>query len=152
MSFFKIAVPDALVVHDELDLPLGSIKLKRGGGEAGHNGLKSVSAELGTRDYVRLRVGVGRPAVGDVSEFLLSPLPTATANELEASFDEARAAIDLWVRHGLERAMNLVNRKVLASKASPERLASKDGTQEAAAGEAAGNEQKSVDPEAGQPD
>ena len=111
MSFFKIAVPDALVVHDELDLPLGSIKLKRGGGEAGHNGLKSVSAELGTRDYVRLRVGVGRPALGEVSDFLLSPLPSAAATELEASFDEARAAIDLWVRHGVERAMNLVNRK-----------------------------------------
>jgi peptidyl-tRNA hydrolase, PTH1 family len=111
MSFFKIAVPDALVVHDELDLPLGSIKLKRGGGEAGHNGLKSVSAELGTRDYVRLRVGVGRPALGEVSDFLLSPLPSAAATELEASFDEARAAIDLWVRHGVDRAMNLVNRK-----------------------------------------
>ncbi len=111
MSFFKIAVPDALVVHDELDLPLGSIKLKRGGGEAGHNGLKSLSAELGTRDYVRLRVGVGRPAFGEVSDFLLSPLPSAAAAELEASLDEARAAIDLWVRHGVERAMNLVNRK-----------------------------------------
>lgn len=111
MSFFKIAAADALVVHDELDLPLGSIKLKRGGGEAGHNGLKSVSAELGTRDYVRLRVGVGRPALGEVSDFLLSPLPSAAATELEASLDEARAAIDLWVRHGVERAMNLVNRK-----------------------------------------
>jgi PTH1 family peptidyl-tRNA hydrolase len=152
LSFFKIAVPDALVVHDELDLPLGSVKLKRGGGEAGHNGLKSVSAELGTRDYVRLRVGVGRPAVGEVSDFLLSPLPSAAATELEASFDEARAAIDLWVRHGVERAMNLVNRKVLAGKASPERLPANDGTQEAAASEAAGDERKLVDPEAGQPD
>lgn len=152
MSFFKITEDHALVVHDELDLPLGSVKLKRGGGEAGHNGLKSVSAELGTRDYVRLRVGVGRPAVGEVSDFLLSPLPSAAATELEASFDEARAAIDLWVRHGVERAMNLVNRKVLAGKASPERLPANDGTQEAAASEAAGDERKLVDPEAGQPD
>jgi PTH1 family peptidyl-tRNA hydrolase len=127
MSFFKIPVESTLVVHDELDLPLGSIKLKRGGGEAGHNGLKSVSAELGTKDYARLRVGVGRPVAaaspvtrspvtrspvaGDVSDFLLSPLPQVAAAELELSFDDARLAIDLWARHGIEHAMNRVNRK-----------------------------------------
>jgi peptidyl-tRNA hydrolase, PTH1 family len=111
MSFFKIPVEGALIVHDELDLPLGSVKLKRGGGEAGHNGLKSVSAELGTKDYARLRVGVGRPTSGEVSEFLLSPLPAAAAAELALRFDDARLAIDLWARHGIEHAMNRVNRK-----------------------------------------
>jgi peptidyl-tRNA hydrolase, PTH1 family len=114
MSFFKIPIESALVVHDELDLPFGSVKLKRGGGEAGHNGLKSVSAELGTQEYVRLRVGVGRPPAGEVSEFLLSPLPPATASALAASFDGARAAIELWVRHGLEYAMNRINRKIFS--------------------------------------
>jgi PTH1 family peptidyl-tRNA hydrolase len=111
MSFFKIPTDGALVVHDELDLPLGAIKLKRGGGEAGHNGLKSVSAELGTQEYVRLRVGVGRPPTGAVTEFLLSPLAGPAASELVASFDDAGSAIDLWVRHGLDYAMNRVNRK-----------------------------------------
>jgi PTH1 family peptidyl-tRNA hydrolase len=109
-------------VHDELDLPLGTIKLKRGGGEAGHNGLKSMSAELGTQDYVRLRVGVGRPASGEVSEFLLSPLAESAAAELGASFDDARSAIDLWVRHGLEFAMNRVNRKPPAAGCEAEKL------------------------------
>ncbi|HTV23591.1 MAG TPA: aminoacyl-tRNA hydrolase, partial [Polyangiaceae bacterium] len=110
MSFFKISVVDALVVHDELDLPFGSVKLKHGGGEAGHNGLKSVSAELGTRDYARLRVGVGRPAesgaTGEVSDFLLAPLSSARATELEQSLGDTCSAIDLWRTQGLEQAMN----------------------------------------------
>lgn len=119
MSFFKISVPDALVVHDELDLPFGSVKLKHGGGEAGHNGLKSVSAELGTRDYARLRVGVGRPAEGDVSDYLLAPLPSARANELYQCLDDVCAAIDMWRVHGLEQAMNRVNRKPTREHKAP---------------------------------
>jgi PTH1 family peptidyl-tRNA hydrolase len=119
MSFFKITVPDALIVHDELDLPLGSVKLKHGGGEAGHNGLKSVTAELGTRDYARLRVGVGRPTEGEVSDYLLTPLAGARATELEQSLDDVRDAIDLWLVHGLEQAMNRVNRKVAREQKAP---------------------------------
>jgi peptidyl-tRNA hydrolase, PTH1 family len=115
MSFFKIPEDATLVVHDELDLPLGSIKLKRGGGEAGHNGLKSVSSELGTREYVRLRIGVGRPEDGDVTGFLLSPLAAPAASALAASFDDARLAIELWVSLGLEPAMNRVNRKPVSA-------------------------------------
>jgi peptidyl-tRNA hydrolase, PTH1 family len=110
MSFFKISVESALVVHDELDLPLATLKLKRGGGEAGHNGLKSVSAELGVRDYARLRVGVGRPLAGEVKDYLLTPLDDERASELRACFDEARSAIELWAREGIEQAMNQVNR------------------------------------------
>lgn len=113
MAFFEIAVEQALVVHDELDLPFGSLRLKRGGGEAGHNGLKSISAQLGTRDYARLRIGVGRPPAGEgVRDFLLAPLASSSAAELAQSLPEADAAIELWVRDGIERAMNLVNRKV----------------------------------------
>jgi PTH1 family peptidyl-tRNA hydrolase len=119
MSFFKITVPDALIVHDELDLPLGSVKLKRGGGEAGHNGLKSITAELGTRDYARLRVGVGRPGEGEVSDYLLAPLSGPRATELEQSLDDVRDAIDLWLTHGLEQAMNRVNRKVAREHKAP---------------------------------
>jgi peptidyl-tRNA hydrolase, PTH1 family len=119
MSFFKITVPDALIVHDELDLPFGSVKLKQGGGEAGHNGLKSITAELGTRDYARLRVGVGRPTEGEVSDYLLSPLPGARATELEQNLDDVRDAIDLWLAHGLEQAMNRVNRKVAREHKAP---------------------------------
>jgi PTH1 family peptidyl-tRNA hydrolase len=120
MSFFQIEGQAALVVHDELDLPLGSVKLKQGGGEAGHNGLKSISAELGTRDYSRLRVGVGRPVAGEVRDFLLSPMSEADAARLDESLDDARHAIDLWARQGIEQAMNVVNRKVAPLKACSE--------------------------------
>jgi peptidyl-tRNA hydrolase, PTH1 family len=111
MSFFKIDTGSALVVHDELDLPVAALKLKLGGGEAGHNGLKSVSAEVGTRDYARLRVGVGRPLMGEVKDYLLSPLDGERASQLRACFDDARSAIELWAREGIEPAMNQVNRK-----------------------------------------
>lgn len=119
MSFFEISEQSTLVVHDELDLPLGALKLKRGGGEAGHNGLKSISAEIGTREYSRLRVGVGRPTTGDVADFLLQPLPSADATKLEACFGAARDAIGLWARQGMDKAMNWVNRQV-AGAPNPE--------------------------------
>jgi PTH1 family peptidyl-tRNA hydrolase len=112
MSFFEISEESTLVVHDELDLPLGTVKLKRGGGEAGHNGLKSISAEIGTRDYSRLRVGVGRPTSGEVADFLLRPLDDADATKLEGCFGAARDAIQLWARQGMDKAMNWVNRQV----------------------------------------
>lgn len=112
MSFFEISEQSTLVVHDELDLPLGTLKLKRGGGEAGHNGLKSISAEIGTRDYARLRVGVGRPTTGDVADFLLRPLDDADATKLQGCFGAARSAIQLWARQGMDKAMSSVNRQV----------------------------------------
>jgi PTH1 family peptidyl-tRNA hydrolase len=111
MSFFELSEADTLIVHDELDLPLGSLKLKRGGGEAGHNGLKSVSAALGTRDYFRLRVGVGRPKEGEVTDFLLTALPGADVEKLEGGIQAARAAIELVARQGIDRAMSSVNRR-----------------------------------------
>jgi PTH1 family peptidyl-tRNA hydrolase len=116
MDFFQIEQDQALVVHDELDLPLGALKLKRGGGEAGHNGLKSVSAELGTRDYARLRVGVGRPEAGEVVDYLLAPLPADAVARLGERLDAAEEAIGLWAKHGIEHAMNLVNRKAAGER------------------------------------
>lgn len=128
MSFFNITVQGALIVHDELDLPFGSVKLKQGGGEAGHNGLKSVTAELGTRDYARLRVGVGRPVEGEVSDYLLAPLPSARATELDQSLEDVTAAIDLWLVHGLEQAMNRVNRKIAREQKAPPATSGGPGT------------------------
>lgn len=122
MAFLDLAEDRTLVVHDELDLPLGSVKLKRGGGEAGHNGLRSVSKELGTRDYLRLRVGVGRPRTGEVVDFLLSPLSPAETERLEDGVGVAGDAIELVVQQGFERAMNQINRRVTSSAtaAAPE--------------------------------
>jgi PTH1 family peptidyl-tRNA hydrolase len=148
MSFFALSEADTFIVHDELDLPLGSLKLKRGGGEAGHNGLKSVSAALGTRDYFRLRVGVGRPKGGEVSDFLLAPLPDADLGRLEGGIQAARAAIELVARQGVDRAMGSVNRRA----AAPGEGAAGATEAETTAGEAAGAEATAEIPEAGRPD
>jgi peptidyl-tRNA hydrolase, PTH1 family len=111
MSFFEIPVESTLVVHDEIDLPFGSVKLKRGGGEAGHRGLESVSAEVGSRDYLRVRVGVGKPASGAVADYLLEPLAAAEQAELASALEAARDAALAVARHGIDRAMNQVNRQ-----------------------------------------
>jgi len=118
MSFFEIPVSDTLVVHDELDLAFGCVKLKRGGGEAGHHGLESVSAELGSRDYARCRVGVGKPTEGPLVDYLLTPLPALRHAALESAVDRSCQAIELVAREGFERAMNQVNRQQLDASAS----------------------------------
>lgn len=72
-AFFKIPPADILVIHDELDIPFGQVHFKMGGGLAGHNGLKSIAACLGTDQFARMRIGIGRPPHGDVSNWVLSP-------------------------------------------------------------------------------
>lgn len=118
MTFFEIPAQGTLVVHDELDLPLGAVKLKRGGGEAGHHGLESVSAELGSRDYLRLRVGVGKPESG-VADFLLSPFSEPAEERLAGALTLASNAVALVARLGIDRAMNQVNRQVIADIEAP---------------------------------
>ena len=91
-SFFKIAPADILVAHDELDFPPGTVRMKQGGGAAGHNGLKDISARIGSHDYWRLRIGIGHP--GDrrlVTDYVL-----------HKPAQEERAAIDAAIGHGLE--------------------------------------------------
>lgn len=72
-GFFKIAPSEILVIHDELDIPFGQVHFKMGGGLAGHNGLKSIAQCLGTDQFARMRVGIGRPSHGDVSSWVLGP-------------------------------------------------------------------------------
>jgi PTH1 family peptidyl-tRNA hydrolase len=101
---------DILVVHDELDLPLARTKLKRGGGTAGHRGLESVVEHLGTRDFPRLRVGIGRPAgAGDIVDFVLEPFDEAGRTALEPALDAAVAAVEAWCALGIAAAMDRVN-------------------------------------------
>lgn len=77
--FYQLPPEEILVAHDELDLAIGTVKLKKGGGHAGHNGLRDISAKLGTNDYWRLRIGIGRPTAQAVDKYVLSP-PTADEN------------------------------------------------------------------------
>lgn len=105
LSYFKVEPSQLIVVHDELDLPFGTLKLKRGGGEGGHNGLKSISQALGTKDYIRLRFGVGRPPGSqDPADYVLSPFAKAEQAELAVLLEEAADAVEEVISQGLEQA------------------------------------------------
>jgi PTH1 family peptidyl-tRNA hydrolase len=100
--------PEALVVvHDELDLPFGAIRLKRGGGDSGHNGLRSVTAHLGTRDYYRVRFGIGRPPGRmDPASYVLRDFSAAERAELGPLIGRAADAVESLLVSGLEAAQN----------------------------------------------
>ena len=109
-NFFKIPVSDLLVLHDELDIPEHALRLKRGGGEGGHNGLRSISAALGTKDYVRVRVGVGRPpGRQDPADYVLSDFPSAQREDLGVTLENAADAVQDVVTLGLTAAQNRWN-------------------------------------------
>ena len=114
LAFYKLDPSELVVVHDELDLSFGQLRLKFGGGDAGHNGLRSVSESLSTREYVRLRVGIDRPPAefaGDAASYVLEGFAPAEQLDLEALVSRAADAITLVVRDGLDAAMNQVNRR-----------------------------------------
>lgn len=107
LSFFK-ATPDQLVVvHDELDLPYGAIRVKFGGGDNGHNGLRSIRQALGTGDFYRVRMGIGRP-VGrqDTVGFVLAPFSPAENRELDLHVQRTADAVEALVTDGLDVAQN----------------------------------------------
>jgi len=105
LQFYGLTPADLLVVHDELDLPPGTLRLKQGGGEGGHNGLRSISQALGTRDYVRLRVGIGRPpGRQDAADYVLRDFAPAERPDLFVTLAEAGEAIGDVVHHGLATA------------------------------------------------
>lgn len=99
-----------LVIHDELDLPAHELRLKRGGGEGGHNGLRSISQALGTRDYARLRVGIGRPpGRQDPADYVLSDFPARQRQELAVTLEQAADAVEAVVTRGFEVAQQEVH-------------------------------------------
>ncbi|MFE3444372.1 aminoacyl-tRNA hydrolase [Nocardia sp. NPDC059180] len=105
--FFSVPATEVIVVHDELDLPFGAIKLKRGGGEGGHNGLRSVSQALTTKDYVRTRIGIGRPpGRQDPADYVLKPFSAPERKEVPVLVEQAADAVELLLRVGLETAQN----------------------------------------------
>jgi PTH1 family peptidyl-tRNA hydrolase len=107
VQFFKIPVDNVLAVHDELDLPYGQVRAKRGGGEGGHNGLRSMSKSLGTKEYARVRFGVGRPpGRQDPADFVLSDFTAAERKELEFLVDRAADMAEAVVLEGVEWAQN----------------------------------------------
>lgn len=105
--YFSVPAGDIIVVHDDLDLGFGVVRLKRGGGEGGHNGLRSISSALGTRDYLRVRFGIGRPpGRQDPAEFVLKYFSSTERTELGLAVDLAADATEALLADGLEPAQN----------------------------------------------
>ena len=101
-KFFGIEADHVIAVHDEIDIPFNTVKLKIGGGEGGHNGLRDISKALATKDYLRVRVGVGRPPGRmDTADFVLRDFATAEKKELPFLLDEAADAVEMLVSSGL---------------------------------------------------
>ncbi|MFY9262407.1 MAG: aminoacyl-tRNA hydrolase [Actinomycetaceae bacterium] len=105
LKYFGGEPTSLIVIHDELDLPFGTLRLKRGGGEGGHNGLKSISQSLKTKDYIRLRFGVGRPpGRQDPAHFVLSDFSATERKELPLLIEEAADAVLDVITLGLDKA------------------------------------------------
>ncbi len=115
VRFFRVPPERLLVVHDELDIPFGDVRLKRGGGEGGHNGLRSVSQSLSTKDYCRLRVGIGRPPGRmDPADYVLRDFSAAERKELDLIVAEAADAVREVATAGWERAQGTINTRAPA--------------------------------------
>ena len=106
-GFFKIKPEEILVVHDELDFPPGTAKIKQGGGIAGHNGLKDISQRLASHDYWRLRIGVGKPPPGsEGADYVLQKPPAEERAAIDASIDKALGILPLCLSGDLQTAMH----------------------------------------------
>lgn len=109
-KFFKVAPERVIVVHDELDIEFDSVRIKVGGGHGGHNGIRDVSARLGSPDYVRVRVGIGRPpGRQDAAEFVLRDFGSVERQSLPNLLEDAADAVDAVVEDGVLAAQNRVN-------------------------------------------
>ncbi|MGD9527706.1 aminoacyl-tRNA hydrolase [Pseudonocardia sp.] len=107
LRYYSVPVEELVVLHDELDLGFGIVRLKRGGGEGGHNGLRSISRSIGTRDYLRVRFGIGRPpGRQDPADYVLRRFSAVEAKELDLGIDLAADATEALLADGLEAAQN----------------------------------------------
>jgi PTH1 family peptidyl-tRNA hydrolase len=124
---YRIKPEDLIVVHDEMDLRLGIIRIRRGGGTAGHNGVESIIRELGTADFVRVRVGVGHPRDAEAEEqrhvvgYVLGDFSGDEAEAIKKVIAEADQAIMALIQDGLETAMNRFNKTNAPKTDKPEK-------------------------------
>lgn len=106
-GFYRVGAEQLVVIHDELDLPFGTVRLKLGGGDNGHNGLRSVTARLGTREYYRARIGIGRPPGRmDPAVYVLRDFSAAERKDLPLVLEQAADAVEMLLADGLAAAQN----------------------------------------------
>lgn len=111
LGFYKIPPDRLVVVYDELDIPFGALRVKYGGGDNGHNGLRSIRRSVGTGDYYRVRFGIGRPhGRQDPADFVLSPFSAAERQDLDVHLERCGDAVESLLDSGLEATQNVYNR------------------------------------------
>ncbi|OHB75785.1 MAG: aminoacyl-tRNA hydrolase [Planctomycetes bacterium RBG_16_55_9] len=110
VGFYRLSVADVLVVTDDMDLDLGKIRIRARGSAGGHNGLADVIEKLGTNEFARCRVGIGRSLERDAVDFVLDRPAEAEKPRLDAAVEKARDAVLCWIEYGIETAMNQYNR------------------------------------------
>lgn len=106
---YRASLEDLLVVHDDLDLPLGVLRLRPRGSSGGHKGVQSIIEALGSQDFPRLRIGIGRPVSGDPIDYVLDDFTLDEQIEIERALERALEAIVTWLSQGIEAAMNAYN-------------------------------------------
>lgn len=123
LGFFKLTTAQVVVLHDELDLPLGKLKMKKGGGHGGHNGLRSLKKHLPDDAFVRIRMGIGRPPDPrwDPADYVLSRFAREEWAEVDRAVSEAADAVEALLKNGVAKAMGQVNRDPDKERAKAER-------------------------------
>lgn len=117
LDFYKIQMGNVLVVHDDVDLPVGRIRVVRGGGAGGHKGVLSTVRHLGTSGFARVKIGIGRPDYGEsVEEYVLSPFCSGERDTIAEMIQLGVQACELFISQGVDSAMNTINCQNLASK------------------------------------
>lgn len=111
--FYRVPLNQLMVVYDDLDLPLGTTRLRPSGGAGGHRGVRSVIDRVGSREFPRLRIGIGRPPGRmDPADYVLQDFSSAEKEVLDRALEQASAALETWLVEGLEEAMTQYNRSV----------------------------------------
>ena len=118
IDFYQLPLNRLLIVVDDADLPFGELRMRPGGGNGGHHGLESIESHLGSREYARLRMGIGRQRAGvrEITGHVLGKFGAAEAETLELMLDRAAKQLARWTEVGLQRAMNEFNGAVNAQK------------------------------------
>lgn len=116
MSFYHLDIGQVIVLHDELDLPLGDVRVKTGGGTGGHNGLKSIVSLTGKDGFSRIRIGIGRPVHNDVVNYVLGRIPSEDEDNFNSSLNIGTEALKRFITNGAEASMRYCNGLFKAKK------------------------------------
>ena len=120
VRFYKAGPQDLIVIHDDLDLPFGAFRIKRWGGDGGHQGVRSIIESLGDHNFLRLKVGIGRPLRGrDPAEYVLNPFDGAERRSLKGILSRAAECVAVILSEGVETAMNRYQKRVIPPSQSP---------------------------------